>query len=132
MDVLELVKAVRFFKKGFKRLLSPKELRRLRESSEYYTINPDVEGIDYLHTDDEISSVDNEANSSKTYRQNLVMEDLTEKIDVTLVPSMIDKKVRKGTEITEVEIKSKGNGRPRKNKSKIGAKLPNENLRRLQ
>ena len=100
MDVLELVKAVRFFKKGFKRLLSPKELRRLRESSEYYTINPDVEGIDYLHTDDEISSVDNEANSSKTYRQNLVMEDLTEKIDVTLVPSMIDKKVRKGTEIT--------------------------------
>ena len=54
------MKAIRYFKKGFKRLLSPEELRSLKESSEYLTINPDVEGEDYLNTDDE-SCVENEA-----------------------------------------------------------------------
>ena len=35
IDVLELVKSIRFFKKGFEHLLSSDELRRLEETSEY-------------------------------------------------------------------------------------------------
>ena len=35
MDVLQLVKSIRFFKKGFEHLLSADELRMLEESSEY-------------------------------------------------------------------------------------------------
>ena len=35
MDVLELVKSIRFFRKGFEHLLSADEIRRLEESSEY-------------------------------------------------------------------------------------------------
>ena len=43
MDVIELVKSIRFFKKGFKQLLSADELKKLEESNEYTIIHSDDE-----------------------------------------------------------------------------------------
>ena len=41
MDVIQLIKSIRFFRMGFEHLLSADELKMLEESSEYLTICSD-------------------------------------------------------------------------------------------
>ena len=55
IDVLELVKSMRFFRMAIKRLLSKDEISKLKERSQFFTINPDDEGEIYQHRDSEVS-----------------------------------------------------------------------------
>ena len=55
IDVLELVKSMRFFRMAIKRLLSKDEISKLKERSQFFTIDPDDEGEIYQHRDSEVS-----------------------------------------------------------------------------
>jgi len=57
---------------AFKRLLSADDIKKIKEKSEYLTINPDVEGDDYRSTD-------NDSHMEKEEMEKQI-------IDVSLIP----------------------------------------------